>query len=135
MARTQSASRTILNDMTLWASDRETVWALNAGLLYRNRVPQIGVHWHAYGRTVIVSAPKKAYGRSTRKHASVTHLTDRVYIAWRNGKCMGYQIRWACGNRTTSFVMTECETPSYPMCKTCECVRDHQRGCNNVVSS
>lgn len=106
---------------TLWQRDRNTVWALNSLSRHRGqRGPApIGTVWKAAGRTITVAKPNLPYGVGTTGGGPrrVTHLADRIAIAWMGGVMLGAQARWLCGHLTESFELRA--EPDRPMCKIC----------------
>jgi len=106
---------------TLWTRDRETVWALNSlAALTRGHRPVWGWHRTAYGRTVQVVPPKLPYGQSVAKGTqakTVSHVADRVLLAWKNGRLLGWCVLWFCGGNPTEVQFEH--QPTRKLCWQC----------------
>ena len=107
--------------MTLWVRDRDTVWALNGlGRLNRGHRPVWGWHRGAYGRTIQVVPPKLPYGRASAKGIqpkTVSHIPDRVLLAWKDGRLRGWGVLWFCGGLPTEVQFEH--QPSRKLCWQC----------------
>ena len=97
---------------TLWTRDRDTYRALS-GLFYHRRGrprPDPGTHWKTRGRVLTVGMANLPYGRAVAKQTTdrtVTHATDRIGYAWRDGQVVGAMALWLCGSTTTEFELSD----------------------------
>lgn len=105
----------------LWSRDQETYWALGSIAHHRKGWwPVPGQRFRRGSRVICVAKPKLPYGRATAKpitDRTVSHITNRVLLAWRGGRLIGTMVIWLCGSTSTEYHFEE-EIHSRP-CTTC----------------
>jgi hypothetical protein len=105
----------------LWSRDQTTFRILSRFTHRRKGYrPEPGQAWQVAGRTVTVAAPKLPYGRAVGKDITdrtVTHHTDLLLMAWRDGVLLGSMALWLCGATTTEPRFEE--TVESRLCQIC----------------
>lgn len=69
------------------------------------------------GITVLPARPRRPYARSTHARGYLTHVVNRLVVAWRNGAICGYKVIYRCGGHSNHVELLH--TSSLPLCPLC----------------